>query len=67
MRDLLSSVGLCAREYLNREADQTLSGGEMKRIEIATVFAKKHQLSIFDEPEAVLIFGAFPCWSANSK
>ena len=57
--DLLSSVGLCAREYLNREADQTLSGGEMKRIEIATVFAKKHQLSIFDEPEAGIDLWSF--------
>ncbi|PWM25133.1 MAG: ABC transporter ATP-binding protein [Oscillospiraceae bacterium] len=56
---LLSSVGLCAREYLNREADQTLSGGEMKRIEIATVFAKKHALSIFDEPEAGIDLWSF--------
>ncbi|MBD9001933.1 MAG: ATP-binding cassette domain-containing protein, partial [Coprococcus catus] len=48
----LSSVGLCAQEYIDREADATLSGGEMKRIEIATVLAKQHALCIFDEPEA---------------
>ena len=48
--DLLSSVGLCAREYLDREVDNTLSGGEMKRIEIASVLASKHKLCIFDEP-----------------
>ena len=50
--DYLSGVGLCAREYLNREVDNTLSGGEMKRLEIATVLAKPHKLFIFDEPEA---------------
>ena len=49
---LLSDVGLCAEEYLNRQIDGTLSGGEMKRIEIATVLAKEHTLCIFDEPEA---------------
>ena len=49
---MLSSVGLCAREYIDREVDGTLSGGEMKRLEIATVLAKKHKLCIFDEPEA---------------
>ena len=49
--DYLSGVGLCAREYLNREVDNTLSGGEMKRLEIATVLAKPHKLCIFDEPE----------------
>lgn len=47
---LLSDVGLCAEEYLNRQIDGTLSGGEMKRIEIATVLAKEHTLCIFDEP-----------------
>ena len=47
---LLSSVGLCAQEYLKREVDATLSGGEMKRLEIATVLAKQHKLCIFDEP-----------------
>ena len=50
--ELLSSVGLCAREYIDREADATLSGGEMKRIEIATVFAKRHALCILYEREA---------------
>ena len=57
--DLLSGVGLCAREYLNREVDGTLSGGEMKRIEIATVLAKSHKVSIFDEPEAGIDLWSF--------
>ena len=52
---LLSSVGLCAQEYIDREADATLSGGEMKRIEIATVLAKPHNLCIFDEPVTVML------------
>lgn len=57
--NLLTSVGLCAREYLERDADATLSGGEMKRIEIATVLAKEHKLSIFDEPEAGIDLWSF--------
>lgn len=57
--DLLSNVGLCAREYLKREIDNTLSGGEMKRIEIASVLAKKHKLFIFDEPEAGIDLWSF--------
>lgn len=57
--ELLSSVGLCAREYIDREADATLSGGEMKRIEIATVLAKRHALCIFDEPEAGIDLWSF--------
>ena len=57
--DLLSAVGLCAREYLNRELDGTLSGGEMKRIEIASVLAKEHKVSIFDEPEAGIDLWSF--------
>lgn len=56
---LLSSVGLCAMEYIDREADNTLSGGEMKRIEIATVLAKHHKLCIFDEPEAGIDLWSF--------
>lgn len=56
---LLSSVGLCAQEYIDREADATLSGGEMKRIEIATVLAKPHTLCIFDEPEAGIDLWSF--------
>lgn len=56
---LLSSVGLCAKEYIHREVDATLSGGEMKRIEIATVLAKKHKLCIFDEPEAGIDLWSF--------
>ena len=55
----LSSVGLCAQEYIDREADATLSGGEMKRIEIATVLAKSHKVSIFDEPEAGIDLWSF--------
>ncbi|MDO4600625.1 MAG: ATP-binding cassette domain-containing protein [[Ruminococcus] gnavus] len=57
--NLLSSVGLCAREYIDREADATLSGGEMKRIEIATVLAKSHDICIFDEPEAGIDLWSF--------
>ena len=57
--DLLSGVGLCAREYLNRQVDDTLSGGEMKRIEIATVLSKSHKLCLFDEPEAGIDLWSF--------
>lgn len=57
--DLLSNVGLCAREYLKREVDNTLSGGEMKRIEIASVLAKEHKFFIFDEPEAGIDLWSF--------
>jgi len=57
--ELLSRVGLCAREYINREIDTTLSGGEMKRIEIATVLAKPHKVCIFDEPEAGIDLWSF--------
>lgn len=57
--DLLSGVGLCAREYLNREVDSTLSGGEMKRLEIASVLAKPHKICIFDEPEAGIDLWSF--------
>lgn len=57
--NLLSSVGLCAMEYIDREADATLSGGEMKRIEIATVLAKHHDICIFDEPEAGIDLWSF--------
>ncbi len=57
--DLLSRVGLCAQEYVKREVDNTLSGGEMKRIEIATVLASPHKLCIFDEPEAGIDLWSF--------
>lgn len=57
--NLLSSVGMCAKEYLDREMDATLSGGERKRVEIATVFAKNHKLCIFDEPEAGIDLWSF--------
>lgn len=55
----LSRVGLCAREYISREVDATLSGGEIKRIEIATVLARHSRLSIFDEPEAGIDLWSF--------
>ena len=48
----LSEVGLCAKDYINREVNASLSGGELKRIEIATVLARSSRLSVFDEPEA---------------
>ena len=57
--DILSSVGLCANEYLNREVNDTLSGGEIKRIEIATVIARHTKLSVFDEPEAGIDLWSF--------
>lgn len=56
---MLSTVGLCANEYITREVDGTLSGGEMKRLEIATVLAKTHKLCIFDEPEAGIDLWSF--------
>ena len=57
----LSDVGLCARDYIDREVDGSLSGGELKRIEIATTVARKSKLTIFDEPEA-----GIDLWSFNS-
>ena len=50
--DYLSRVGMCARDYINREVNASLSGGELKRIEIATILARGTKLSLFDEPEA---------------
>lgn len=59
---MLGEVGLCAREYINREADASLSGGESKRIEIATVLARKNaKMLVFDEPEA-----GIDLWSFNN-
>ena len=55
----LSRVGLCARDYINREINASLSGGELKRIEIATVLARGTQLSVFDEPEAGIDLWSF--------
>ena len=55
----LTKVGLCAEEYLNREVDTSLSGGEVKRIEIATVLAKGAKVMIFDEPEAGIDLWSF--------
>ncbi len=55
----LSAVGLCARDYIDREVNASLSGGEMKRIEIATVLARGTTLSVFDEPEAGIDLWSF--------
>lgn len=55
----LSEVGLCARDYINREVNASLSGGELKRIEIATVIARGTKLSVFDEPEAGIDLWSF--------
>ncbi len=57
--EYLSAVGLCARDYINREVNDSLSGGELKRIEIATLLAKSSTLSIFDEPEAGIDLWSF--------
>lgn len=57
--EYLSEVGLCARDYINREVNASLSGGELKRIEIATIMAKKSRLSVFDEPEAGIDLWSF--------
>ena len=58
--EILSSVGLCAKDYISREINSSLSGGELKRIEIASVIARKSKLTIFDEPEA-----GIDLWSFN--
>ena len=55
----LSEVGLCARDYIDRELNASLSGGEMKRIEIATILARNTRLSVFDEPEAGIDLWSF--------
>ena len=57
----LSDVGLCARDYIDRDIDGSLSGGELKRIEIATIVARQSELAVFDEPEA-----GIDLWSFNS-
>lgn len=57
----LSRVGLCARDYINRDVDTSLSGGELKRIEIATIIARNTPLAVFDEPEA-----GIDLWSFNN-
>ena len=59
--EILSKVGLCAREYINREIDDSLSGGELKRIEIASIFVRNSNVTIFDEPEA-----GIDLWSFNN-
>ena len=55
----LAEVGLCARDYINREVNASLSGGELKRIEIATVLARRSRLTVFDEPEAGIDLWSF--------
>ncbi|MEF9968715.1 MAG: ATP-binding cassette domain-containing protein [Longicatena sp.] len=55
----LSDVGLCSKDYLDRDVDNSLSGGEVKRIEIATILARDNMLSIFDEPEAGIDLWSF--------
>ena len=57
--DYLSEVGLCAKDYIDREVDASLSGGEVKRIEIATILARNSGLMIFDEPEAGIDLWSF--------
>lgn len=57
--EYLSEVGLCAKDYINREINDSLSGGEIKRIEIAEIIAKASELSIFDEPEAGIDLWSF--------
>lgn len=57
--EYLSEVGLCAKDYINREVNGSLSGGELKRIEIATVLARGTRLSVFDEPEAGIDLWSF--------
>ena len=57
--EYLSRVGLCAREYISREINASLSGGELKRIEIATILARGTRLSVFDEPEAGIDLWSF--------
>ena len=57
----LSEVGLCAKDYVNREVDGSLSGGELKRIEIAMINARGTRISVFDEPEA-----GIDLWSFNN-
>ncbi len=57
--EYLSAVGLCARDYIDREVNASLSGGEVKRIEIATVLARGTTLSVFDEPEAGIDLWSF--------
>ena len=57
--DYLAQVGLCAKDYIDREVNASLSGGELKRIEIATVMARKAKLTLFDEPEAGIDLWSF--------
>ena len=57
--EYLSEVGLCAKDYIDREVNSSLSGGELKRIEIATVMARKTKLTLFDEPEAGIDLWSF--------
>ncbi len=63
--DYLTQVGLCANDYLEREVDTSLSGGEVKRIEIATVLARKGSMLLFDEPEAGIDLWSFARLTGN--
>lgn len=67
----LSKVGLCAREYIDRELDDSLSGGEIKRIEVATILARKARINLFDEPEAGIdlwsMDGLIKCFNQSKK
>ena len=58
---MLSEVGLCAKEYIDRQIDNSLSGGELKRIEIASIAVRNSNVTIFDEPEA-----GIDLWSFNN-
>ena len=57
--EYLAEVGLCAKDYIDREVNASLSGGELKRVEIATVLARGSKLSVFDEPEAGIDLWSF--------
>ena len=65
--DYLTKVGLCSKDYLDREVDSYLSGGEVKRIEIATLMARKLKLAIYDEPEAGIDLWSFTMLVNNFK
>ena len=64
---ILHNVGLCAQDYIDREVDNSLSGGELKRIEIATIMVKKLKVAVFDEPEAGIDLWSFQKLSETFK
>lgn len=67
MCKLLHNVGLCSQDYIDREIDSSLSGGELKRIEIATIMAKRLKVAVFDEPEAGIDLWSFQKLSETFK